>query len=141
MAKAQMWSPQEDQILLDHFAKGPNFASISMKINDYNKTDITQEAGPKGPKTAEDCQRRIKLLQKTKKLGRFTKEEDDKIIKGYKKLGANWAFIARKYIPGRNGKQICERFRNVLKKQLNNPTEQTEFTKQEDALLVQKINK
>ncbi|CAI2383329.1 unnamed protein product [Moneuplotes crassus] len=110
---SKIWNPTEDQILLENLQK-LNFCAIALKINEHNqngrtKAENVKDSGPLGPKSPEDCKRRADFLKKTRKIGQFTKEEDDKILMGYNKFHAKWGLIARKYLPGRNGKQIRER--------------------------------
>lgn len=54
----------------------------------------------------------------TKKIGRFTKEEDDKIIEAYKLYGKNWTLIAKKIGTNRDYKQIRERYTQHLSKNM-----------------------
>ena len=46
LAKAQLWTPQEDQILIENYENGPNFAAIAMKINIATNKDTMKGNGP-----------------------------------------------------------------------------------------------
>ncbi|CAI2382764.1 unnamed protein product [Moneuplotes crassus] len=144
----KIWSPNEDQILLENLDKS-NYTAISFKINEYNKIDTSKltslkDTGPLGAKSSEDCRRRADLLKKTRKIGQFTKEEDDKILLGYQTFHNKWSLIAKRYLPGRNGKQVRERYLNYLskvsmKKAVSQNVQKPPFTNHQDALLMQKV--
>lgn len=63
---------------------------------------------------SEDIKQRIEQLESSVK-GRWSPEEDEKIMKAFKKFGRNWALIA-KSLEGRNAKQVRERYINYLEK-------------------------
>lgn len=73
--------------------------------------------------------------KKTKKgvqiLGKWTKEEDNLLLKGYETHGNNWAEIA-KVLKTRSSKQIRSRFLNYL----NNNLDKSPFTEEEDNLMI-----
>ena len=55
------------------------------------------------------CQQRAEHLKKYRKLGKFSKEEDIKILDAVTKYGKQWGLIAKKIGIGRNAKQVRER--------------------------------
>lgn len=68
---------------------------------------------------------------------------------GIQQYGKNWGLIARKFLPGRNGKQVRERYLNYLSKLSKVDqskfvllrfivNDESNFTKHEDALIMQK---
>ena len=100
------WNSTEDQILLEFHQnqKVVNWAMWALKIGNS--------------KTPEMWRVRLKKLKMTKKIGRFTKEEDDKIIEAYKLYGKNWTLIAKKIGTNRDYKQIRERYTQHLSKNM-----------------------
>ena len=72
------------------------------------------------------CFSRYKRIRPGVKKGPWTPEEDRKILNGMKKFGNSWAKIANS-MKSRNGKQIRDRYINVLNPDINkSPFSQTE---------------
>lgn len=72
------------------------------------------------------CFSRYKRIRPGVKKGSLTPEEDRKILNGMKKFGNSWAKIANS-MKSRNGKQIRDRYINVLNPDINkSPFSQTE---------------
>lgn len=65
------------------------------------------------------CQQRAEHLKKYRKLGKFSKEEDIKILDAVTKYGKQWGLIAKKIGIGRNAKQVRERYAHLNDSQLN----------------------
>ncbi|CAD8201435.1 unnamed protein product [Paramecium octaurelia] len=86
------------------------------------------------------CQRwkRIRLCQgfQLNKAKRWTKEEDETLLKIYKELGPSWNEIAER-MKIKSGKQVRRRFKNVLDPNLNHGP----ITEVEDELIYQEYLK
>lgn len=94
------WTKDEDVLLLE-LAKKYNskcWKKISCNFDD---------------KTPLQCFSRFKRIRPGIIKGSWTKEEDDKIIEMVKIHGKSWSKIS-KILPSRNGKQIRDRFINIL---------------------------
>ena len=81
-------------------------------------------------KTALQCFSRYNRIRPGIIKGKWTKEEDNKIIKLVGLYGKSWSKIAKDF-KTRNGKQIRDRYLNVLDPSIN----RGKFTKEEDELL------
>ena len=81
----------------------------------------------------------VKRSLYTKKIKRWSKDEDNVLIEKQKKYGNRWKVIAR-FISGRTGKQCESRWRIV---ELNSQSKKKKlsWTKQEDASLIQIVKK
>lgn len=78
-----------------------------------------------------------KAKDKRKERQKFTKEEDDIIIKGVKKYGEeNWAKIS-KMLVNRTTRQVNERWKNYLSPQVS----RSPWTPDEDKLLLECVQK
>ncbi|CAI2382054.1 unnamed protein product [Moneuplotes crassus] len=96
------WSERLDTILLGAYDQFPS-----------NWKKISNELGQK--KTPDECRERYTALKLCNVKGRFTKEEDEKIIKGVEKYGKSWAIIAKQFI-NRTSKQIRDRYMKTILK-------------------------
>ena len=81
-------------------------------------------------KTALQCFSRYNRIRPGIIKGKWTKDEDNKIIKLVGLYGKSWSKIAKDF-KTRNGKQIRDRYLNVLDPSIN----RGKFTKEEDELL------
>ena len=87
-------------------------------------------------KTGLQCFSRFNRIRPGLSRGKWTKEEDDKIIELVGLYGKSWSNIARMF-QSRNGKQIRDRYINVLDPSIN----KSKFTEKEDILLTELYNK
>lgn len=83
-------------------------------------------------KTGLQCFSRFNRIRPGLSRGKWTKEEDDKIIELVRLYGRAWSIIARMF-QSRNGKQIRDRYINVLDPSIN----KAKFTEEEDKLLTE----
>jgi hypothetical protein len=112
------WNKEEDILLLD-LAK--RFNSKCWKKISCNFED----------KTPLQCFSRYKRIRPGIVKGSWTKEEDEKILEMVKIHGKSWSKIS-KILVSRNGKQIRDRFINIL-----DPTiKKGKFTIEEDLKLL-----
>lgn len=113
------FTPEEDQKLL----------SLTEKYKERNWKKI---ASYFPNKNYIQCFSRYKRIKPGIKRGAWTKEEDSQILFYFQMFGKQWAKIA-KQIKTRNGKQIRDRYINVLDPKINKEI----FTYKEDLCIVQ----
>jgi len=100
------WSKEEDEELLEYIRTiGTNWSLISKYIPSRTGKQIRD--------------RYLNALDPNVNRGKFTEEEDDKIIELYKQYGPAWSKISSQII-GRTGDMIKNRFYSTLKKNINN---------------------
>lgn len=117
------WNKEEDQLLLD----------LAQKYNERNWKEISLHFHKKNPL---QCFSRYKRIRPGIHKGAWTKEEDQQIIHLVKKYGTSWSRISKE-MQSRNGKQIRDRYINVLDPFIN----KDKFTIEEDAKIVELYNK
>lgn len=117
----KIWTNHEDNLLL-HYCK-----NITSK--QFHWKDISSHFKNKTPLQCFSRYNRIKpgLLR-----GKWSKEDDAQITKLVMQYGRNWALIARIF-KKRNGKQIRDRYINVLDVNIN----KNKFSQEEDELLME----
>jgi len=98
------WKKEEDMRIID-------------LVNKYGKawSKISKILGTRNGKQIRD--RFINVLDPEIKKGKFTDEEDRKLIALFKQYGPKWATIA-KYYPNRTADMIKNRFHSSIKKKL-----------------------
>jgi len=86
-------------------------------VNKYGKSwsKISKILGTRNGKQIRD--RFINVLDPDIRKGKFTDDEDKKLISLYKQHGPKWATIA-KYYPNRTADMIKNRFHSSIKKKL-----------------------
>lgn len=82
-------------------------------------------------KSPKDCKNRFYKINKTYKKGRWTKEEDNRLISLIKQFGNNWILFS-KIIRNRTTKQIRVRYKEYIDNKLNKEP----FSKSEDENLL-----
>lgn len=117
------WNKEEDQLLLD----------LAQKYNERNWKEISLHFHKKNPL---QCFSRYKRIRPGIHKGAWAKEEDQQIIHLVKKYGTSWSRISKE-MQSRNGKQIRDRYINVLDPFIN----KDKFTIEEDAKIVELYNK
>ena len=111
--KKGSWNKEEDKILLELYDKyGKNWAKISKEMRTRTGKQIRD--------------RFLNSLDKGIDKSKFTINEDEEIIKLYKIYGNSWCFIA-KFLKGRTGDMVKNRFYSRLIKIINNNI-YTQFT-------------
>ncbi len=99
------WKTDEDNKIIDLVKKfGKSWSKISKIIGTRNGKQIRD--------------RFINVLNPENKKGKFTVDEDQKLIMLFKKIGPKWAKIA-KYYSNRTADMIKNRFHSSIKKRLN----------------------
>lgn len=116
------WNNEED-ILLIYLAK---------KNNERNWKEIASNFANKNPL---QCFSRYKRIRPGIKKGTWKKDEDAKILDLVKKYSTSWSKISKE-MKSRNGKQIRDRYLNVLDPNIN----KDKFTQEEDIYLVKLFN-
>ena len=109
-----VWSDFEDDII-----------KSVIKIRKRNKWKFFAEKFIN--KTPTQCHNRSKILNLSIKKGKWSKEEDERLLNLYQDFGNSWRFIS-KIMKTRNTKQIRLRFKFHLQNGLN----RSNFTKEED---------
>ena len=111
--KKGSWNKEEDKKLLELYNKyGKNWAKISKEMRTRTGKQIRD--------------RFLNSLDKGINKSKFTKDEDEEIIKLYKIYGNSWCIIA-KFLKGRTGDMVKNRFYSRLNKIINNNIS-TQFT-------------
>jgi len=111
------WKKEEDLRIID-------------LVNKYGKawSKISKILGTRNGKQIRD--RFINVLDPEIRKGKFTDEEDRKLIALYNQNGPKWATIA-KYYPNRTADMIKNRFHSSIKKKLNGDVTEKFYNLQE----------
>ena len=117
------WNKEEDMLLIQLVEK-------------YQQKNWRKVSCHFGNKTSLQCFSRYKRIRPGIRKGKWKKEEDEMIIKLIEKYGTSWAKISKE-IKTRNGKQIRDRYLNVLNPSLNRTT----FTQEDDNYIIHLYNK
>jgi myb proto-oncogene protein len=113
------WTREEDELLI----------SLAEKYNEKHWKEISKMFANKN---ALQCFSRYKRIRPGIVKGSWKKEEDVEIMKLVSKYGKSWSKIS-KILNTRNGKQIRDRFINVLDPEIK----KGKFTDEEDRKLIQ----
>ena len=98
------WKKEEDQEILRLVHKyGKSWSKISKILNTRNGKQIRD--------------RFINVLDPEIRKGKFTEEEDKKLVSLFQQFGPKWATIS-KYYPNRTADMIKNRFHSSIKKKL-----------------------
>lgn len=100
-------------------------------VKEYKERNWKEIASHFVNKKPLQCFSRYKRIMPGIKKGSWKKEEDDKIRELVKKLGSAWAKISKEF-KTRNGKQIRDRYLNVLDPKIN----KKKFTEEEDLAIL-----
>lgn len=83
-------------------------------ITRYGENDISQVAIMMGTRTKRQCLERWRWQMASIKKGRFSPEEDTKIIQAVQKYGENFAVVAKVINSDRTARHISQHYRNML---------------------------
>jgi len=99
------WTKEEDEMVVKLINEhGKNWSIVSNLILTKNSKQIRD--------------RYINKLDKNVRNGKFTKEEDEKILMYYTRFGRRWTKIAS-FFNGRTGDMIKNRFYSCIRKKIN----------------------
>lgn len=112
------WNKEEDNQLI----------KLAQQYNEKNWRMVSSQFQNKNPL---QCFSRYKRIRPGIKKGTWKKDEDDKIIELVNKYGTSWSKISKE-IQFRKGKQIRDRYLNVLDPKIN----KHKFSHAEDQLLL-----
>ena len=112
------WSEQEDNLLIE----------LASKYKEKHWKEISQNFQSKNPL---QCFSRYKRIRPGIVKGCWSIEEDKSILELVKTFGKSWSKISR-ILSTRNGKQIRDRYINVLDPRIK----KGKFTEEEDNLLI-----
>lgn len=121
--RQKKWSAEEDSLLL----------KVVKSYKERNWKEISKYFKSKDPL---QCFSRYKRIRPGLNRGPWTKDEDKQILKLIHCYGSNWAKIS-KAMGSRNGKQIRDRYINVL----DPLTNKNKFSTKEDELLISLFKK
>lgn len=116
------WTREEDELLI----------VLAQKFNEKHWKEISRRFAKKN---SLQCFSRYKRIRPGIVKGSWKKEEDLKILDMVSKYGKVWSKIS-KILGTRNGKQIRDRFINVLDPEIR----KGKFTEEEDIMLVSLFN-
>ena len=116
------WNKIEDKKLIE----------LAKKYNEKNWKEISLNFTNKSPL---QCFSRFKRIKPGMNKGTWTKEEDEILLKLIKKYGKNWSKISKEFLK-RNGKQIRDRYINVLSPNIN----RNKFNYEEDMQIIKLYN-
>ena len=117
------WSKDEDEELIKQVISHNGKKWKEIASNFHNKTPL-------------QCFSRYKRIRPGIYKGTWKKEEDNLILSLIEKYGTSWSKIS-KIVKTRNGKQIRDRYMNVLAPNIN----KKKFSNEEDFLLIQLYEK
>jgi len=100
-------------------------------LKDWNKVSSYFEN-----KSSTQCSARYLRINPINKKGKWSKEEDDLLLKLIKSYGKNWGKITKEF-KSRTGKQVRERFINVLDPDIT----KNKFDQKEDEVIVELYEK
>ncbi|GAV67964.1 Myb_DNA-binding domain-containing protein [Cephalotus follicularis] len=111
--KKGLWTSEEDKILIDH-----------VKLHGKGQWGrIAKKTGLCLNRCGKSCRLRwMNYLCPSVKLGNFTEDEEDLIIRLHKLLGNRWSLIAKR-VPGRTDNQVKNYWNTHLSKKLVNKEE------------------
>lgn len=113
-ASRKPWSKEEDMQLIQAINEHSSVESRTIDPDSIKWDVISQKIFPNGTRKAKDCRKRwCNSLDPTLKKGKWTKEEDERLIEKYNKYGASWQKVASE-IPGRTDDQCAKRYIEVL---------------------------
>ena len=116
--KQNKWTKEEDEKLI----------KLAQNFNERKWNEISKSFPEKN---SLQCFSRYKRIKPGVNKGPWKTEEDNKILKLIEKFGKKWSKISN-IIKTRNGKQIRDRYLNILAPNLN----KKKFTIQEDIKLI-----
>jgi myb proto-oncogene protein len=117
------WNKSEDTLLLE----------LAKKYNSKNWKNISNHFSNKSPL---QCFSRYRRIRPGIIKGSWNKEDDKKIIELVNKYGKAWSKISRIMV-FRNGKQIRDRYINILDPQIK----RGKFTQEEDLMILKLLRK
>lgn len=112
------WTEEEDKIITEN-------GKLCQSKNDWKNLSI------KLNKNTEKCVRRFNIKNPLIKKGRWTEEEDIKLLNLVEKYGRYWTLISTEFVT-RNPKQVKNRYENSL----NPCLLKKKFSKQDDQLML-----
>lgn len=121
--KKVKWTELEDKILLE-------------KGKEFNGKNWRKIASFLPGHSAIQCSSRFKTIKPGIIKGYWSKEEDEKLLELFKKYGKKWSNISKE-MPWRTGKQIRDRYLNILDNRLN----KNKFSKDEDDKIIELYEK
>ncbi|KAI7883376.1 uncharacterized protein EV154DRAFT_450112, partial [Mucor mucedo] len=83
-------------------------------ITKYGENEISMVAQLMGTRTKRQCLERWRWQMASVKKGRFSPEEDRKIIQAVQKYGENFAVVAKVIDSDRTARHISQHYRNIL---------------------------
>ena len=116
------WNKIEDKKLIE----------LAKEYNEKKWKEISLNFINKSPL---QCFSRFKRIKPGMNKGTWTKEEDEILLKLINKYGKNWSKISKEFLK-RNGKQIRDRYINVLSPNIN----RNKFNYEEDMQIIKLYN-
>jgi hypothetical protein len=83
-------------------------------VEKYGQNDFERISEIMGTRSRRQCMERWRWQMADMKKGRYTKEEDDAIVKAVEKYGENFAVVAKVIGSARTPRHISQHYRNLL---------------------------
>ncbi|KAF3986119.1 hypothetical protein FT663_05012 [Candidozyma haemuli var. vulneris] len=132
------WTKQEDAKLIQRLHElYPKEASEKTLDSKKIEWELVAEAFSDTSRKAKDCRKRwASSLNPSLRRGKWTPEEDEQLLKSYKKHGPSWQSISAE-VEGRTEHQCSKRYLEVLDPALSNRLKA--WSLQEDLLLISQV--
>lgn len=136
------WNAEEDkclkELLIQQHLKNNKLTTYNNEQIDIKKIDWFDIASKmKTKRKGKECKKRwVSSLDPFLRKGKWTKSEDEALIKAFKKHGASWQKVASE-INGRNEDQCSKRYTEVL----NSDTKERlkPWSEEEDLILIKQV--
>ncbi|KAG2233375.1 hypothetical protein BDF21DRAFT_406856 [Thamnidium elegans] len=89
-------------------------AKLEQLISRYGENNLDKVAIMMGSRTRRQCLERWRWQMTSNKKGRFSPDEDEKILEAVSKYGENFAVVAKVIGSDRTARHISQHYRNIL---------------------------
>ncbi|CUM64434.1 uncharacterized protein PRCAT00002038001 [Priceomyces carsonii] len=108
------WTKEEDEKLMSVISHLYPLQNNSLEVDSIKWDIVAQNISPSGLRKPKDCRKRwSNSLDPSLKKGKWTKLEDEQLVKAYEKFGPSWQKVSGE-INGRTDDQCAKRYIEVL---------------------------